>query len=430
MNIKRILASFVITLGVVAVVLGVSTAFFSDTETSTGNVLGAGSIDLQVGSEYTSEYNGEGEVAVQNLNNKALFSFEDLKPGDRGQIDFTWVTTSNPYWACARGEVTYQDENSRLDPELEAGDSTTNAVGPLGGGELQNYLSFLFYGDLDDDQVYTPGTDPVIVGPATVSAISAAGWQSLNDSANKYMTYLTTNGPLQPGDDYHLMGMYCFGTFTEVSNGVYECNPALNANDAQSDMVEGSVEFYAVQSRNNEDFTCDSLNGEVLGIETGDGWAPVSGNTWVAKARFGDNNPTAGAYELEVGYGPGSRDEGNHGWTDNTTEGFTLSFDGSSTATLTVGNDTVTYSVTSANGSIGLTAKSHTDGTTTVSNLALDGNPLATSTVVSTGGTYAHIVISGSDLTDGFTLTGDITFDWDANTQDERPAVQINVEDL
>ena len=53
---KALLSLF--TIGVVAVVaLVASQAFFSDTETSTGNVLTAGSIDLRIDSECT--YNGE-----------------------------------------------------------------------------------------------------------------------------------------------------------------------------------------------------------------------------------------------------------------------------------------------------------------------------------------------------------------------------------
>ena len=48
---KKIYLSLVVVVAATAVVVGATTAFFSDTETSTGNVFTAGSIDLKVDSD-------------------------------------------------------------------------------------------------------------------------------------------------------------------------------------------------------------------------------------------------------------------------------------------------------------------------------------------------------------------------------------------
>lgn len=64
---KRVLLSL-ITIGIIsAIAIGLSTAFFSDTETSSGNTITAGSLDLKIDSQD---------------NPSAIIDFDDLKPGD------------------------------------------------------------------------------------------------------------------------------------------------------------------------------------------------------------------------------------------------------------------------------------------------------------------------------------------------------------
>lgn len=69
---KKILISISLIAAVAAVVVGATTAFFSDTETSTGNVISAGSLDLKV-NEYDTPV-------------PALVNISDMKPS------FTWWT--------------------------------------------------------------------------------------------------------------------------------------------------------------------------------------------------------------------------------------------------------------------------------------------------------------------------------------------------
>src|SRR3990167_5464912 len=97
---KKILGS-ILTLGIVAVVAVYTTnAFFSDGETSTGNVFQAGSLDLKVDSECHYFQNGQdvgcsyldGETVVPfgtwtstDLTQEQFFHFLDVKPGDWGE---------------------------------------------------------------------------------------------------------------------------------------------------------------------------------------------------------------------------------------------------------------------------------------------------------------------------------------------------------
>ena len=79
------------TIGAVAALAIVATgAFFSDTETSTGNTFVAGAIDLKVDntSYVTSTVSGElvkspnTSWQLDDLDGHLFFDFHDLKPGD------------------------------------------------------------------------------------------------------------------------------------------------------------------------------------------------------------------------------------------------------------------------------------------------------------------------------------------------------------
>ena len=84
---RKILLS-VLLIGIVAVVaIGASRAFFSDTETSSGNTFTAGAIDLKIDNE--SWYNGALREDLgwkyDDLTGHLFFNYEDLKPGDWGE---------------------------------------------------------------------------------------------------------------------------------------------------------------------------------------------------------------------------------------------------------------------------------------------------------------------------------------------------------
>src|SRR3990167_8456059 len=92
-NLKKVLGSL-FTIGVVAIMAVLTTrAFFSDTETSRGNIFRAGALDLKVdNSSYLNSGTNDAMVAVAgstwtltDLTNELFFNYNDLKPGDLGE---------------------------------------------------------------------------------------------------------------------------------------------------------------------------------------------------------------------------------------------------------------------------------------------------------------------------------------------------------
>src|SRR3989344_1035408 len=90
---KKIIISGSLIVAVAALVTGATVAFFNDTETSTGNVFTAGSIDLTVDSQGSS-YNGNNLAGTnfpsKDLDQEHFFVFEDIKPGEYGLRKFNF----------------------------------------------------------------------------------------------------------------------------------------------------------------------------------------------------------------------------------------------------------------------------------------------------------------------------------------------------
>ena len=73
--------------------------------------------------------------------------------------------------------------------------------------------------------------------------------------------------PVKGGSTFHIAKAWCFGnlTLTPVDTGAGEnptvatgisCDGSALGNITQTDGIEGDMEFFAVQSRNNGSFTC------------------------------------------------------------------------------------------------------------------------------------------------------------------------------
>lgn len=251
-----------------ALVAGGTGAFFSDTETSTGNTFTAGSIDLSLGSDTSSANNVNGPAVTNTLlsNNagRSLFNFTDLKPGDLGTVVFNLMVTSNEAYACADTDLMTGEENTIVDPEADALDAD---FGP-GEGELQNYIQFATFADLDLDGTYDAGVEPVNVNQYggdsngfTNTEIAGAGSVPVADPSTPN-TWLTI-GALTPNVEYGAGMLYCFGNFETIgtldTTEVTGCDGGTigTYNDAQTDSATGAITFSAVQTRNNEGFKCN-----------------------------------------------------------------------------------------------------------------------------------------------------------------------------
>lgn len=262
----RILASLAMIIFVGAAMVSSTGAFFSDTETSTGNTFTAGDIDLRIdNTSYVTNAAGvlvaseANTWALSDLTNQLFFSFADVKPGDIGEDTISIHPGTNDAYACMAIDVTATPENTLTDPETDALDA-----GPANGdnGELQNYLRFTFWED-DGDNVFEVG-ETAMASLNNVLASSLQGqWHTIADSGNL---------PAIPGNGTaYVAKAWCFGTLTPapVANDAatgplvrgtgFSCSGVGNQNDSQTDGIVLDVSFQAVQARNNGQFSCTSL---------------------------------------------------------------------------------------------------------------------------------------------------------------------------
>src|SRR3989344_8457643 len=118
---KKILLSMAVIVVVAGAVAGGTVAFFNDTETSSGNVFTAGSVDMTVDS-FGAIYNGNDvdntSWSARNLTNEKFFSLQDLKPADIYNRSISIHVASNPAWLCG-GATNLDDEEHDLNDAEE-----------------------------------------------------------------------------------------------------------------------------------------------------------------------------------------------------------------------------------------------------------------------------------------------------------------------
>jgi len=279
----RILASLGMIVFVGAIVASSTGAFFSDTETSTGNTFTAGDIDLQIDNEsYALDCNIAGMGCTGTLifstttswtmanlvaGQHRFFDFIDVKPGDVGEDTISIHVGSNDAWMCAAAQLTEDDDVTCTEPE--SADDPNCAVPGADLGELDDMINFAFWVD-DGDNVFEPtagasGTPETLFLQGPLSGLDDAGQIALSDSAGGAFG----SGGI-PGDSTVYIGkIWCAGTLTDtdlVQDGLttrsptggtgFTCDGASVNNAAQTDSAVGDMQFYAVQKRNNPNFTC------------------------------------------------------------------------------------------------------------------------------------------------------------------------------
>jgi len=271
---RRILLSFLTLVFAAIGLIKMTDAFFSDTETSGGNILSAGAIDLKIDNKSYYGYLNEAAGtlapsshttwALANLDDpgepgtggkRLFFDFRDLKPGDPGEDTISIHVEDNPAWVCADLLLTSNDDNTCNEPELLDDPSCTEPNNNVFDGELAGLLNFIFWRD-DGDNVYEK--DEVIFSQGTASQVLTNTW-TIADS---------TTGPLDPTQTYHIGKAWCFGTLKpsplsqgeggpNVRGGGFTCTGFENINNAsQTDILTADITFRAYQARHNPNFTC------------------------------------------------------------------------------------------------------------------------------------------------------------------------------
>ncbi len=273
--------------------IGTTGAFFSDTETSTGNTFAAGAIDLLVDNE--SYYNGNvcAETApdsgiwqwqgtnpfpvpgtacttswdLTNLDEGHLFfNFTDIKPDDEGEDTISLHVNTNDAYMCMNIALTENDDNNTTEPEGLV-DPTANPD-TLWDGELAQTLQMVWWAD-DGDNVLEDNENVISDGVQTIFNLASTSGPfsvALADSANNVWTP-NTPGPIPGNTTQYIAKAWCFGTLTltpvpagqgdnpSVASGV-SCNGISLGNETQTDSTLLDVSFDAVQARNNPTFRC------------------------------------------------------------------------------------------------------------------------------------------------------------------------------
>ncbi len=282
---KKLIVSASTLLAVIAIVAGVTTAFYGDLETSSGNTLSAGEIDL--GIDNTSYYNGalnpftswDLTYDVDDLLGPSVdengvrtykylfFNFFDLKPGDWGEDTISLHVKDNEAWACMEVDLTSNNDNGLTDPEAEV-DSTDGA----GNGELQNFIQFVWWADdgdnvLEDDEVASAFVDDQPLADADDFKVNLA--DSTGDG-------ILSNGPLAGDTTYYIGKAWCFGELAlapvaegagvdpTVNDGI-TCDGSGLDNSTQTDSVTGDISFTVVQERHSPGFKCEEGGVGCLG---------------------------------------------------------------------------------------------------------------------------------------------------------------------
>lgn len=281
---KPIITSIGMIVFVAAIVAGGTGAFFSDTETSTGNVFTAGSIDLKVDAQahyaglkcvggiwvleaqtttrpdlVGDECDGTWSETDLGITNK-FFNIGDVKPGDQGENTISLHVDNNDAWMCADVVITENDDVTCNDPENEAEGAPTSTCqnslpSPLFDGDLAQNLQFVAWDDsfvasgtVAGDNVHQAG-EPLYFSPGPASNVFSGGTLTLADGG--------TGSPIPGGSTRYVGLAWCAGTMTASTGvGPIGCNGASMGNAAQTDSMKANISFRVEQARNNSAFRC------------------------------------------------------------------------------------------------------------------------------------------------------------------------------
>lgn len=322
---KKVLLSLSMITVVAVAAIGATGAFFSDTETSTGNTFTAGAIDLKVDSQ--QHYNGmvclrdilpepnnpatyswqpengtvapyypaigtacDGTWTETDLGAQKFFNFGDVKPGDSGENTISLHVIDNDAWACVDVNITKNDDVSSTEPELAVDVANTDSIFD---GELAQNIKFAAWGETDGDNIWEQG-EPLLFSNQSGPASDVLGGKTyaLADAT-------TVGGPMTGGTTKYIGLAWCAGNqVVNTSGNTITCDGAAMGNITQTDSMEASIAFRVEQARNNAGFQCSTAtqtNPHALRLEnetevTGGPWTIINDGTHADLTWTGDGN--------------------------------------------------------------------------------------------------------------------------------------------
>lgn len=273
---RRILFSLAVVVLASAAVISGTGAFFSDTETSTGNTFAAGDIDLKIDNE--SYYNGVLSTTttwtLADLTVEKFFNFLDLKPDDYGEDTISIHVDTNDAYLCANVTLTSNNDNTQNEPEAAVD------VNGLAEGELADLVNFIWWAD-DGDNVLETGEGVISQGPIGALELNEPHRVTLADSVTNIWT--GQGGPIPGAQTRYIGKAWCFGAIAAApltqdnasttrspaldnnadqtagtpEDGGFTCDGSALGNESQTDSLTADVQFEAMQARNNPGFLCE-----------------------------------------------------------------------------------------------------------------------------------------------------------------------------
>lgn len=441
MNYSRILLGLLLIIGAGGAVASGTSAFFSDTESSAGNMFTAGDIDLKidndsyyngnrctnVGTEENPDFQWQGESEFpepgtdcstsfppSDLDEGLLFfNFNDIKPSDDGEDTISIHAGTNEAYACLDMALTSNDDKSSNEPEILDGDVEEDANNSW-DGELAENLQMFWWAD-DGDNVYEDGENQITEGVLSVSAMfgdDETFTATLADSEENIWGEL---GGIPGNQTRYIAKTWCFGTLNmtplpdnantgpQARPGFFSCDGSQQSNITQTDGITLDVAFRAIQTRHNGEFQCDGEDETprtatltVTKVVTNDN----GGNNVVADFQlFADNGVT------EIPMTSGSSTSviaDTYTITETGIQGYVASFSGDCDAngvvTLAPGdNKTCTITNNDLSASITLIKNVINDngGTATANSawgLRIDGNVVPNNTSVAVSANSPHAI--------------------------------------
>lgn len=261
---KKIVLSFATIALVAAVAIGATTAYFSDTETSTGNTFTAGDIDLKIDSECHYYQNGVdigcvdaagvefGNWEETDLGAEKFFAFDDIKPGDWGENTISMHVYSNDAWGRVLLTKTTDLDNTCTEPELE--DEVD--CGEDNDGELDDNMEAMIWLDEgvtdgfqgkgqdvgEGDNIHQEG-EPILTESISDDLMIDLRRLLVGDA-----TGLTADGHMVGSVTYYFGVGWCFGDWDHTN---MTCDGSVVDNTPQTDSLGGNITFEVEQYRNN-----------------------------------------------------------------------------------------------------------------------------------------------------------------------------------
>jgi|SRR3989338_3435607 len=245
---KKIIISGSLIVAVAALVTGATVAFFNDTETSSGNIFTAGSIDLTVdsfGHTYNGQFTSDGWEPT-DLTNEKFFTLQDFKPADLFRRSISLHVESNDAWICIGAPNLDDQENVMTETEEDAGDVL------LSDGELSENVDVLIWRDTNPNGVHNLG-EPILVD--SFFDVFVDKFWPVRDST-------TGTGPLPPTIPIEMLQLSLCGG-NHVINGItgaVTCDGSAMGDQAQTDSLTANLVIYGEQHRNNPNFKCADVD--------------------------------------------------------------------------------------------------------------------------------------------------------------------------